>query len=432
MCSSTRGPAIWPSLVTWPTSMTAAPERLASGSAPGRRRAPGSPCRARIRSTSVHMVWIESITTRRGVCALGRASRRCRRPRSRRPVAPAAPAKAEPLGAQPHLLHRLLAGDVDARGGRRARAPPAACSSSVDLPMPGSPPTSSTEPRTKPPPVTRSSSAMPEAVRGASSALAGQRMQRERAGPCAWAAGSGSRRVGAGRFPRRWCSTRRRIRTCPASGHRPRRSSGRRRTGHGGPWYGWGALQNREMARGAFPFSAPDSAVAAVLQERCWQPDRPGRMNRAIPRNAPPQRGDGDARNLSPLAASTPGGSAGRGGEHLVADGAAPARELVDGDAVADQGRIVAALCGALGQAVMSSAIRSMEMRPTTGQRRWQRPTAAATGCRLRLGAAGPRSSRRRSRPNDGDARAPRGRSRPRRSRRVRRARRGGRERCGP
>src|SRR5665647_241436 len=39
---------------------------------------------------------------------------------------------------------------------------------SVDLPMPGSPPTSSTEPRTKPPPVTRSSSAMPEDRRGAS------------------------------------------------------------------------------------------------------------------------------------------------------------------------------------------------------------------------------------------------------------------------
>src|SRR3954469_8402085 len=43
-----------------------------------------------------------------------------------------------------------------------------ACVSSVDFPMPGSPPTSSTEPRTKPPPVTRSSSAMPEESRGAS------------------------------------------------------------------------------------------------------------------------------------------------------------------------------------------------------------------------------------------------------------------------
>src|SRR5204863_9537279 len=38
----------------------------------------------------------------------------------------------------------------------------------VDLPRPGSQPPSSTEPRTKPPPVTRSSSAMPEGRRGAS------------------------------------------------------------------------------------------------------------------------------------------------------------------------------------------------------------------------------------------------------------------------
>src|SRR5262245_15216465 len=43
-----------------------------------------------------------------------------------------------------------------------------ACVSSVDFPMPGSPPTSSTEPRTKPPPVTRSNSTIPEERRGAS------------------------------------------------------------------------------------------------------------------------------------------------------------------------------------------------------------------------------------------------------------------------
>src|SRR5688572_18097495 len=43
-----------------------------------------------------------------------------------------------------------------------------ACVSSVDFPMPGSPPTRSTEPRTNPPPVTRSSSTMPEDRRGAS------------------------------------------------------------------------------------------------------------------------------------------------------------------------------------------------------------------------------------------------------------------------
>src|SRR6266487_1278596 len=43
--------------------------------------------------------------------------------------------------------------------------------SRVDLPMPGSPPTSSTEPLTKPPPVTRSNSATPDASLGASCAV---------------------------------------------------------------------------------------------------------------------------------------------------------------------------------------------------------------------------------------------------------------------
>ena len=37
----------------------------------------------------------------------------------------------------------------------------AACNSSVDLPMPGSPPSSTIEPGTMPPPSTRSSSPMP-------------------------------------------------------------------------------------------------------------------------------------------------------------------------------------------------------------------------------------------------------------------------------
>src|SRR6218665_1938353 len=41
------------------------------------------------------------------------------------------------------------------------------CSSSVDLPMPGSPPTSSADPFTTPPPVTRPTSAMPVTTRAA-------------------------------------------------------------------------------------------------------------------------------------------------------------------------------------------------------------------------------------------------------------------------
>ncbi len=50
----------------------------------------------------------------------------------------------------------------------RGASAAAAWISRVDLPMPGSPAMSRTEPRTKPPPVTRSSSGMPDGRRGAS------------------------------------------------------------------------------------------------------------------------------------------------------------------------------------------------------------------------------------------------------------------------
>ena len=64
------------------------------------------------------------------------------------------------LGAQPDLPRRLLAGDVEDRA--RSRRPCAATSSSsVDLPTPGSPASSTTAPGTSPPPSTRSSSATP-------------------------------------------------------------------------------------------------------------------------------------------------------------------------------------------------------------------------------------------------------------------------------
>ena len=66
MCSTTRGPAIWPSLVTWPTRMIAAPDFLAnliSACADARTcvTVPGADL-----TVSVHMVWIELITIRRG------------------------------------------------------------------------------------------------------------------------------------------------------------------------------------------------------------------------------------------------------------------------------------------------------------------------------------------------------------------------------
>ena len=46
----------------------------------------------------------------------------------------------------------------------------AACSSSVDFPMPGSPPSRTSEPGTRPPPSTRSSSLTPVETRSASEA----------------------------------------------------------------------------------------------------------------------------------------------------------------------------------------------------------------------------------------------------------------------
>src|SRR5439155_26252291 len=51
-----------------------------------------------------------------------------------------------------------------------------ACSSKVDLPMPGSPPINTTPPATSPPPSTRSHSSMPVPQRGTSSASISTRL----------------------------------------------------------------------------------------------------------------------------------------------------------------------------------------------------------------------------------------------------------------
>ena len=74
--------------------------------------------------------------------------------------------EAEAAGAHADLRGGLLAGDVDRRPRRGAAKAAAACRSSVDLPMPGSPPTRMAEAGTSPPPSTRSSSAMPLRARG--------------------------------------------------------------------------------------------------------------------------------------------------------------------------------------------------------------------------------------------------------------------------
>ena len=66
MCSSTRGPAIAPSFVTWPTKITTIPRcfaRRVSCAAHSRTCAtlPGAEV-----SASVYAVWIESMTTTSG------------------------------------------------------------------------------------------------------------------------------------------------------------------------------------------------------------------------------------------------------------------------------------------------------------------------------------------------------------------------------
>src|ERR1700712_1715880 len=98
MCSTTRGPAIWPSLVTWPTRMMAAPDFLAnliSACAEARTwvTVPGADS-----TVSVHMVWIESITINRGTAPSDSVE---------------TISSTEVLGAQPHLGHRFLARDID-------------------------------------------------------------------------------------------------------------------------------------------------------------------------------------------------------------------------------------------------------------------------------------------------------------------------------
>ena len=112
MCSTTRGPAIWPSLVTWPTRITAAPVRLAKRiSSPAEPRTcvtvPGAAS-----SACVHIVWIESITSK-----LRHRTLRQRRDdvldRSFRRNLDRGIGETEPLGAQPHLRDSFLAGDVN-------------------------------------------------------------------------------------------------------------------------------------------------------------------------------------------------------------------------------------------------------------------------------------------------------------------------------
>ena len=164
MCSSTRGPASAPSFVTCPTSTSEKPRDFASriSSKLVARTCPTVPGALSI--VSSHMVWILSITTS---ARLGSASSEAAISRTL-----IAAASCSGASSSPKRCARIRTWSIDSspeiystRRPLRATAA-AACSISVDLPIPGSPPTSTTEAGTNPPPSTRSSSAIPAGARG--------------------------------------------------------------------------------------------------------------------------------------------------------------------------------------------------------------------------------------------------------------------------
>ena len=104
-CSSVFGPAMEPSLVTWPTSTTAIALALGeapSGAAP--TRGPGRRCRPAPSSSSTVAVWIESTTTSAG--RRGRAASTIR-----------------PTSGSARTSPRRRPGPRAGRGGRRAAGP---------------------------------------------------------------------------------------------------------------------------------------------------------------------------------------------------------------------------------------------------------------------------------------------------------------------
>ena len=168
ICSTTRGPAIWPSLVTCPTSMIAAPLALAkriSACADPRTwlTVPGADSIA-----PLHIVWIESITTSLGLSPELRVATMS--------STPVCAANCTGAWLRPSRSARSRTCDVDSSPEIYTTRPPFLASAAqawinkVDLPMPGSPPINATEPGTNPPPATRSSSATPVAIRASARA----------------------------------------------------------------------------------------------------------------------------------------------------------------------------------------------------------------------------------------------------------------------
>jgi len=117
-------------------------------------------------SSGKYIVWIESTTMTEGFSSSTRRST---------VVMSFSESTYMPVSEAPSRFARSRTCRADSSPDTYSTRPPAramfasACVSSVDFPMPGSPPTSTTEPSTTPPPSTRSSSPMPEGLRSAAS-----------------------------------------------------------------------------------------------------------------------------------------------------------------------------------------------------------------------------------------------------------------------
>jgi len=155
-----------PSFVTWPTRNVARPRPLACvmrRAAHSRTWAtePGADSRSGRKT-----VWIESTISAWGFTS---SSAACTAARS------VSAHSRSPSPAMPRRSARIFtcAADSSAQtystGGRAFASARAASNSNVDFPIPGSPPISTSEPRTTPPPSTRSSSAMPVGSRSPAS-----------------------------------------------------------------------------------------------------------------------------------------------------------------------------------------------------------------------------------------------------------------------
>jgi len=157
-CSSERGPAIAPSLVTWPTRISAVPEDFA----------------AAVSAAVTARTWVTppatpSVVASATVCTESTIARPgCTASRWPRMVCRSQSAARYTSGwVQPVRSARIrICPPVSSPETYSARRPPAAhrwaaCNSSVDLPTPGSPASRITEPGTAPPPSTRSNSSTP-------------------------------------------------------------------------------------------------------------------------------------------------------------------------------------------------------------------------------------------------------------------------------